>query len=75
MCSMSNGKKSYRNRLRVVLAEKEVTNHWLAERLEVSDITMSRWTINKIQPSMSQFVTISKILDVDIYDLIEDSLT
>ena len=50
-------------------------NHWLAERLEVSDITMSRWTINKIQPSMSQFVTISKILDVDIYDLIEDSLT
>lgn len=75
MCSMANGKKSYRNRLRVVLAEKEVTNHWLAERLEVSDITMSHWTINKIQPSMSQFVTISKILDVDIYDLIEDSLT
>ena len=75
MCSMANGKKSYRNRLRVVLAEKEVTNHWLAERHEVSDITMSRWTINKIQPSMSQFVTISKILDVDIYDLIEDSLT
>ena len=75
MCSMANGKKSYRNRLRVVLAENEVTNHWLAERLEVSDITMSRWTINKIQPSMSQFVTISKILDVDIYDLIEDSLT
>ena len=75
MCSMANGKKSYRNRLRVVHAEKEVTNHWLAERLEVSDITMSRWTINKIQPSMSQFVTISKILDVDIYDLIEDSLT
>ena len=74
MCSMANGKKSYRNRLRVVLAEKEVTNHWLAERLEVY-ITMSRWTINKIQPSMSQFVTISKILDVDIYDLIEDSLT
>lgn len=72
---MANGKKSYRNRLRVVLAEKEVTNHWLGERLEVSDITMSRWTINKIQPSMSQFVTISKILDVDIYDLIEDSLT
>ena len=53
MCSMANGKKSYRNRLRVVLAEKEVTNHWLAERLEVSDITMSRWTINKIQPPMA----------------------
>ena len=72
---MANGKKSYRNRLRVVLAEKETTTHWFAPRLDVTHIKMSRSTINKIQPSMSKFVTISKILDVDIYDLIEDSLT
>ena len=69
---MAIGKQLYRNRLRVVLAEKELTNRWLAEQLEVSDMTMSRWTTNKIQPSMSQFVTISKLLNVSLSDLVEE---
>mgnify|MGYP000210022635 FL=1 len=71
---MENSKHIYRNRLRVILAEKEKTNRWLAEKLDVSEITMSRWTTNKIQPSMSQFVIISKILEVDLNELIEDTL-
>lgn len=62
----------YRNRLRVVLADKEITNHWLAEHMGVTDMTVSRWSTNKVQPSMSQFVTISKILGVELKDLIED---
>lgn len=72
---MENSKHMYRNRLRVILAEKEKTNRWLAEKLDVSEITMSRWTTNKIQPSMSQFVIISKILEVDLNELIEDTLS
>lgn len=72
---MENSKHMYRNRLRVFLAEKEKTNRWLAEKLDVSEITMSRWTTNKIQPSMSQFVIISKILEVDLNELIEDTLS
>ena len=67
-----NGKKHF-NRIRVVLADKEVTNHWLAKELGVSDITVSRWTTNKIQPSMSQFVEIAKLLKVEINDLIESN--
>ena len=70
---MAIGKKLYRNRLRVILAEKEITNHWLAEQLGVSDMTLSRWTTNKIQPSMSQFVTISKLLNVDLNNLVEEN--
>lgn len=62
----------YRNRLRVILADKEITNHWLAEHMGVTDMTISRWSTNKVQPSMSQFVTISKLLDVELKDLIED---
>lgn len=72
---MENSKHMYRNRLRVILAEKEKNNRWLAEKLDVSEITMSRWTTNKIQPSMSQFVIISKILEVDLNELIEDTLS
>lgn len=64
-------KKDYRNRIRVVLSEKEVTNRTLADKLDVSEMTVSRWVTNKIQPSMSQFIEISKLLNVDIKDLLE----
>ena len=64
-------KKDCSNRLRVVLAEKEIANRWLAEQMGVTDMTVSRWKTNKIQPSMMQFVEIAKLLKVDIKDLIE----
>lgn len=64
-------KKDYRNRIRVVLSEKEVTNRTLAEKLDVSEMTVSRWVTNKIQPSMSQFIEISMLLNVDIKELME----
>ena len=64
-------KIEYPNRLRVVLAEKEITNRWLAEQMGVTDMTVSRWKTNKIQPSMAQFVEIAQLLKVDIKDLIE----
>ena len=34
-------------------------------------MTVSRWTTNKIQPSMSQFVDIAKFLNVQLEELIE----
>ena len=48
------------NRLRVILAEKEITNRWLAEQMGVTDMTVSRWKTNKVQPSMAQFVEIAQ---------------
>lgn len=59
------------NRLRVVLSEKGRTNRWLAEQMGVTDMTVSRWKTNKIQPSVAQFVEIALLLKVDIKDLIE----
>ena len=50
------------NRLRVILAEKEITNRWLAEQMGVTDMTVSRWKTNKVQPSMAQFVEIANCL-------------
>lgn len=64
-------KQSYNNRIRVILAEKQVSNRTLAEKMGVSEMTISRWVTNKVQPSMSQFVEISKLLNVDIRGLIE----
>ena len=65
------GKNRMLNRLRVILAEKEITNRWLAEQMGVTDMTVSRWKTNKVQPSMAQFVEIAQLLKVDIKDLIE----
>lgn len=62
------------NRIRVVLAEKQITNRWLAEQLGVTDMTVSRWSTNKVQPSVSQLVEIAKLLEVDIKELIEVNL-
>lgn len=61
------------NRLKVVLAEKEKTNKWLAEQLGKSDVTVSRWVTNEIQPSMEMLLEIARLLDVDIKDLINSS--
>jgi len=59
------------NRIKVVLAEKKRTNKWLAAQMGVTDMTVSRWKTNKIQPSMAQFVEISRLLQVDIKELLE----
>lgn len=64
-------KQGYKNRIRVVLADRNMTNRVLADKMGVSEMTVSRWVTNRFQPTMSQFVEISKILNVDIKVLIE----
>ena len=59
------------NRLRVVMADKMLTNKWLAEQMGMSEITIARWRSNKVQPSLAQLVEISRILKVEVQDLIE----
>ena len=66
-------RKECRNRLRVIMAEKQLTNIWLADKLGVTEITVSRWRTNKVQPSMAQFVEMAHVLKVDIKDLLEAS--
>lgn len=65
-------KDIYPNRLRVILAEKNITNHWLAVQLGVTDMTVSRWCTNKNQPSISQLVDIAKLLKTELVNLIEE---
>jgi len=57
------------NRIKVVLAEKNKTNKWLAEQLKMNETTVSRWCTNNTQPTVETLVDIAKILKVDIKDL------
>lgn len=65
------GVNSYPNRLRVIMAEKNITNRWLASQLEVSEMTVSRWSTNKMQLSVAQLINIAKLLEVTLEDLVE----
>jgi len=61
------------NRLKIILAEKSKTNKWLAEMMGKSEVTISRWVTNEIQPSMETLLEIAKLLDVDIKDLLNST--
>ena len=58
------------NRIKVMLAEKKRTNKWLAEQLGVNAATVSKWCTNACQPSLEMMITISKLLKVDLNDLV-----
>lgn len=58
------------NRLKVVLVENQRTGKWLAEQLGKSNCTISKWCSNTVQPDLQTLNRISKLLDVDIKDLI-----
>ena len=58
------------NRLKVVLAEKQRTNKWLAEQLDKDPATVSKWWTNTAQPGLETLVEIAKVIDVDVKDLL-----
>lgn len=61
------------NRLKAVLAEKQKTGKWLANQLNKSETTVSRWCRNEIQPSMETLLEIANLMNVDVKDLINSS--
>ena len=58
------------NRLKIVLAEKQKTNKWLAEQLGKDPTTVSKWCTNRSQPSLEVLYDIAKCLDVDAKELL-----
>lgn len=58
------------NRIKAVLAEKQLTSKWLAAELGKAENTVSRWCSNRVQPSLEILSEIATILDIDIHDLI-----
>ena len=60
------------NRLKIVLVEKKKTSKWLAEQLGVNPSTVSKWCTNTSQPPLEAIISISKLLNIDIKDLINN---
>jgi len=60
------------NRIKVMLAEKQKTNKWLAEQLGRNVTTVSKWCTNSSQPDIQTFAKIAELLEVKIEDLLVD---
>lgn len=58
------------NRLKIVLAEKDKTNNWLAEQLGKDKATVSKWCTNTCQPDIETFMRIAVLLKVDVSELL-----
>ena len=60
------------NRLKVVLAERDLTNRWLAEKTGVTEMTVSRWVSNKRQPHLEQLFAIANVIGISPRELINE---
>lgn len=58
------------NRIRKVLAELNIKNKWLANRIEKKPSTILLWTNNERQPSLETPIQTANVLCVDVIDLI-----
>jgi putative transcriptional regulator len=61
------------NRIKVVLAEKNLSSKWLAEQLGKNEATVSRWCTNDVQPTLKTFVKIAEKLNVKLTHLFNDN--
>lgn len=62
------------NRLKVALVERNKTSKWLAEQMDKSETTVSRWASNKSQPSVEQLFAIAGILNMDVRELLNTNI-
>ena len=60
------------NSLKVVLAEKQRTNKCLANDLDINPSIVSKWCTNPSKPDITLLLRISKLLDVELKELINE---
>ena len=58
------------NRIKVVLAEKGMTNKQLSEILDKDPAVISKWVTNTAQPNVEMFIRLVQILCVSVDDLL-----
>ena len=60
------------NKIKDVLDSKGISQTWLAKQLGKSFSTVNCYARNKYQPDLETLLEISKILEVDLKDMITD---
>ena len=58
------------NRIRVVLAERDMNNKWLSDKLGKDPATVSKWVTNTTQPNLEALIAIANALEVPVQELV-----
>jgi DNA-binding Xre family transcriptional regulator len=58
------------NRIKVMMAERRISNKELAKSLGKDPTTVSKWVTNTSQPTLENLIEIAKVLKCDIGDLV-----
>lgn len=58
------------NRIKEILKEQGRTQTWLAEKIGKSYVIVTNYCNNNAQPSIQVLTDISKVLDIDIRELL-----
>ncbi len=72
ICSIQSVHSMKLNRIKAVLAEKGISQTWLAKQLGKSFSMVNAYACNRIQPNLETLQQIAVILQVDLKDLITD---
>jgi len=63
------------NRIKVMMAERMVTNKDLGKMLGKDPATVSKWVTNTSQPNLENLIEIARVLKCDIGDLVRTEET
>lgn len=55
--------------LKELLKSKGVKQKWLANKIGVSEVSVSNWVKGKSQPTLKNYQKISELLDIPLKDL------
>ena len=58
------------NRIKVMLAERMISNKELAEMLGKDPATISKWVTNTSQPNLENLIELARCLKCDLNDLV-----
>lgn len=61
------------NCIKEVLEEKGITQTWLAKQLDKSYNSVNAYVCNRSQPNLETLLEISRLLSVDMKDLISET--
>ncbi|EGQ13185.1 helix-turn-helix domain-containing protein [Prevotella pallens] len=62
------------NRIKVVLAQKDKTGIWLSKKIGKSNITVSKYLNQRVQPDLITLNAIADALEVDVKDLLVSNI-
>jgi len=56
-------------KIKQVLELRGLKQKWLADKMGVTEVTISNWVNNRTYPSIETLISISKILKIEVKDL------